>query len=195
MDKLDEIFKMQAELDQLVGFSIMDYQEKINNNFMALIHEICEIHDETNWKHWKKTKKPEDVYKILEEFADIIHFVFQMALIYGFDSQLVFEAYVRKNQVNRERVKSNYWVYSYHQNEFALIAVQTLLLEHNGTTVNYEEIQINPPNINSGTKKILDLYVKSVMNYEDKILSNHLKKEFIKCVDGVVETLEKEVET
>lgn len=33
------------------------------------------------------------------------------------------------------------------------------------------------------------------MNYEDKILSNHLKKEFIKCVDGVVETLEKEVET
>jgi len=107
-DKFDQIFRMQAELDQLVGFNKMDHQSKVNNNFMATIHEICEIHDETNWKHWKKTKKPEDKAKILEEFADIIHFIIQFALVYGFNPDDIYGAYLNKNMINRERVANNY---------------------------------------------------------------------------------------
>ena len=108
MDKLDEIFKQQSELDELVGFTKFSYQDKVNNNFMSTIHELCEIHDETNWKHWKKTKKEEDKVKILEEFADIMHFIVQMALLYGFNSDEVAKAYFKKNLINRERVKNNY---------------------------------------------------------------------------------------
>lgn len=107
-DMLETIFKLQKELDYLVGFTKMNYQEQVNNNFMATIHEICELHDETNWKHWKKTKKVESWEKILEEYADILHFIVQKALLQGFTAGQIFDAYVKKNQVNRERVANNY---------------------------------------------------------------------------------------
>ena len=107
-DKLDTIFKLQGELDRMVKFTDMYYEDQVNNNFMATIHELCELHDETNWKKWKKTKKKESREKKLEEFADIIHFVIQTALMYGFDSEEVYSAYLNKNIINRERVRDSY---------------------------------------------------------------------------------------
>lgn len=107
-DKLEKIFELQQNLDKLVGFTEMSYQEKINNNFMALLHEWTELHDETNWKHWKKTKKSESIVKKLEEYADIIHFIVQRALIDEFSAKDIFDAYIRKNETNQYRVQNNY---------------------------------------------------------------------------------------
>ncbi|HEY6534300.1 MAG TPA: dUTPase [Candidatus Nitrosocosmicus sp.] len=119
-DKLDILFNKQNEL----------FKKNINNNnknkmnnlydieepfegyriFMlssALIHEAIELQRETNWKWWKKTDQLNE-NKIQEEIIDLWHFLIQISIEVGLDSETVVEKYIEKNLKNIKRQENDY---------------------------------------------------------------------------------------
>ena len=119
-DKLDMLFNKQNEL----------FKKDINNNnknkmnnlydieepfegyriFMlssALIHEAIELQRETNWKWWKKTDQLNE-NKIQEEIIDLWHFLIQISIEVGLDSETVVEKYIEKNLKNIKRQENDY---------------------------------------------------------------------------------------
>src|SRR6185437_3199402 len=119
-DKLDMLFNKQNEL----------FKKNINNNhknkmnnlydteepfegyriFMlssALIHEAIELQRETNWKWWKKTDQLNE-NKIQEEIIDLWHFLIQISIEVGLDSETVVEKYIEKNLKNIKRQENDY---------------------------------------------------------------------------------------
>ncbi|HEU5440012.1 MAG TPA: dUTPase [Ktedonobacterales bacterium] len=109
-DMLRDIFARQAELGQFYrqmrpeGFYGLPPLEKCTTWTRAIIHECCELDDELGWKPWKNAPDREaNRAARLEETADILHFVVELALCQGFSADELYAAYVRKNAANRER--------------------------------------------------------------------------------------------
>lgn len=107
-DKLQEMLRLQKVLDDRLGFTERDVQTKINDNFMSALHEWCELHDKSHWKRWKKSFKEPSHDEVLEEFADLIHFILQYALIKGYSADDIYNMYVYKNEINHKRIENNY---------------------------------------------------------------------------------------
>ena len=106
MDKLDIIFDLQKKLNQdiaqrrgLEGFSQQEWLEK---NTLALVAELGEFLNETNFKWWKNAKEP-DSEAIQEELIDILHFYISICLHAGMDAERLFEVYKNKNKENFDR--------------------------------------------------------------------------------------------
>jgi len=95
IDKLETMMQAQARLDNLLC------PESPDKICVAMLQEVSELLDETAWKWWKT--KEEDRSKQLEELVDVIHFVLSFANMQGFTSKDLFNAYLKKNQVNVER--------------------------------------------------------------------------------------------
>ncbi|HXT84351.1 MAG TPA: dUTPase, partial [Verrucomicrobiae bacterium] len=73
----------------------------------ALIHEAIELQRETNWKWWKKTDQLNE-NKIQEEIIDLWHFLIQISIEVGLDSETVVEKYIEKNLKNIKRQENDY---------------------------------------------------------------------------------------
>lgn len=73
----------------------------------ALIHEAVETQRETQWKWWKKPK-PIDMEKLIDEIADLQHFVVQLAMICGISKERFLQQYYDKLQVNIKRLEDGY---------------------------------------------------------------------------------------
>lgn len=108
MDKLDSIFQKQAELDKLINqtkkIQVDKYtpQEWIQKKALALIGEVTEVLDETNYKWWKINQEFKSD-KLKEELVDVLHFLISMCLTAGLTSEELFAIYMSKHQENLDR--------------------------------------------------------------------------------------------
>lgn len=112
MDKLEEIFKMQFELNKRIGVdtSAMDEAEKIKwalNYSRAMNQENAEFIDSIPWKWWAKYQKL-DVQNARVEVVDMLHFLVSMAQVLGMTAQDFYDAYAKKNHINHDRQDSGY---------------------------------------------------------------------------------------
>ena len=106
MDKLDEIFEMQAKLnDDIVttrGLPEYDMQTWMQKLTLATLSELSELIAEVNFKWWKNPK-PVNENNVKEELVDILHFFVSMCLNAGMSAEELYSRYIEKNQENFDR--------------------------------------------------------------------------------------------
>jgi dimeric dUTPase (all-alpha-NTP-PPase superfamily) len=110
MDKFDEIFRMQDALNRRIGVSLPPPSEEekakwILNYTRAMQQEMAELVDSVPWKWWAKYQKF-DEQNARVEVVDLFHFLISLAQTLGMSAEDVFQAYVKKNQVNLQRQDS-----------------------------------------------------------------------------------------
>jgi len=113
-DKLEEIFKLQGELNKRIGIDTLHVPEGkkpewILNYCRALSQEIAELTDSVPWKWWAKYQTF-DKQNARVEVADMFHFLISLAQVLDMSAQDVFNAYQQKHKVNVERQNSGYTV-------------------------------------------------------------------------------------
>ena len=106
MDKLDELFQLQKELDEeiiarreLTGIPMEHWVQK---DILAIISELGEVLDEVNFKWWKNPKEI-DPEALSEELVDVLHFFISMCIHAGLDAHTLHRIYVEKNKENFNR--------------------------------------------------------------------------------------------
>jgi dimeric dUTPase (all-alpha-NTP-PPase superfamily) len=112
MDKFDEIFRMQDALNRRIGVALPPQGEEekakwILNYTRAMQQEIAELIDSVPWKWWAKYQEF-DEQNARVEVVDLFHFLISLAQTLGMSAEDVFQAYVKKNQVNLQRQESGY---------------------------------------------------------------------------------------
>lgn len=114
---LEEMFQLQARLNERVGFShtgdlVLD-GEWLNDFITAAQSELCELRDTTFWKWFYKEAREGRRFEIHDlehakiEVVDILHYWISMAQALGMSASDVFELYKKKNQKNNERQDSD----------------------------------------------------------------------------------------
>jgi len=105
MDKLDDIFRLQAELNREIRekrhleFSQGEWIQKLT---LATLSELAELLDEVNFKWWKNPKQI-DERLVKEELIDILHFFVSMCLDAGMTPEEMHRMYLEKHQENLDR--------------------------------------------------------------------------------------------
>ena len=113
-DKLEEIFRLQEVLNQRIGVNLRDLSEEektkwILNYSRAMSQEMSELIDSVPWKWWAKYQKF-DEQNVRVEIIDLFHFLISLAQTVGMTSDDVFQAYLKKNEINHKRQESGYAV-------------------------------------------------------------------------------------
>ena len=121
MDKLEEIFQMQDALNRRIGVNLPPATEEekakwILNYTRALQQETAELIDSVPWKWWAKYQKF-DEQNARVEVVDLFHFLISLAQVLGMSADDVFQAYVRKNEVNFKRQENGYTVKEEHDSK------------------------------------------------------------------------------
>jgi dimeric dUTPase (all-alpha-NTP-PPase superfamily) len=112
MDKFEEIFRMQDALNRRIGVALPPQSDEekakwILNYTRAMQQEISELVDSVPWKWWAKYQKF-DEQNARVEVVDLFHFLISLAQTLGMSAEDVFQAYVKKNQVNLQRQETGY---------------------------------------------------------------------------------------
>jgi dimeric dUTPase (all-alpha-NTP-PPase superfamily) len=113
-DQLRELFRMQKALNERIGVhtDAMSEEEKTKwllNYCRAMSQEIAELTDSVPWKWWAKYQKF-DEQNARVEVVDLFHFLISLAQVLGMTADDVFNAYLKKNQVNFQRQETGYAV-------------------------------------------------------------------------------------
>lgn len=113
-DQLRELFRLQKALNERIGVrtDTMDDPEKtkwILNYCRAISQEIAELTDSVPWKWWARYQKF-DEQNARVEVVDLFHFLISLSQVLGMSADDVFNAYVKKNEVNFKRQESGYSV-------------------------------------------------------------------------------------
>ncbi len=113
-DKFEELFHMQQSLNERIGVRTRGMSEEeqtkwILNYTRAMTQEIAELTDSVPWKWWAKYQKF-DAQNAKVEVVDLFHFLISLAQVLGMSADDVFNAYVKKNEVNFKRQDSGYAV-------------------------------------------------------------------------------------
>ena len=113
-DKFEELFRMQQSLNERIGVRTRGMSEEeqtrwILNYTRAMTQEIAELTDSVPWKWWAKYQKF-DAQNAKVEVVDLFHFLISLAQVLGMSADDVFNAYVKKNEVNFKRQESGYTV-------------------------------------------------------------------------------------
>lgn len=111
-DQLRELWRLQKALNERIGVhtDAMSEQERIQwilNYCRAMSQEIAELTDSVPWKWWARYQKF-DLQNARVELVDLLHFLISLAQVLGMSADDVFEAYVKKNQVNFQRQQTGY---------------------------------------------------------------------------------------
>jgi dimeric dUTPase (all-alpha-NTP-PPase superfamily) len=111
-DKLEELFRMQAGLNKRIGVDTAtmtdeERQKWTLNYCRAMSQEIAELTDSVPWKWWAKYQKF-DKQNARVEVVDLFHFLISLAQTLEMSADDVFQAYVKKNEVNFKRQDSGY---------------------------------------------------------------------------------------
>ena len=111
-DQLRELFRMQKALNARIGVHTddMTHEEKtewVLNYCRAMNQELAELTDSVPWKWWAKYQKL-DEQNARVEVVDLFHFLISLAQVLGMSADDVFEAYMKKNEVNFQRQDSGY---------------------------------------------------------------------------------------
>jgi dimeric dUTPase (all-alpha-NTP-PPase superfamily) len=112
MDKLEEIFSMQDALNKRIGVNLPPPTDEekakwILNYTRAMQQETAELIDSVPWKWWAKYQKF-DEQNAKVEVVDLFHFLVSLAQTLGMTADDVYQAYLKKNQVNHQRQESGY---------------------------------------------------------------------------------------
>ncbi len=112
MDKFDEIFQMQKNLNERIGVLTdgLNEEEKakwILNYTRAMEQELAELVDSVPWKWWAKYQEF-DEQNAKVEVVDLFHFLISLAQVLGMSAEDVYQAYLKKNEVNHQRQESGY---------------------------------------------------------------------------------------
>jgi dimeric dUTPase (all-alpha-NTP-PPase superfamily) len=112
MDKLEEIFSLQDELNSRIGVVTqgLDDEEQrkwILNYIRAMQQELAELTDSVPWKWWAKYQEF-DKQNARVEVVDLFHFLISLAQVLGMSADDVYDAYLKKNKVNHQRQDSGY---------------------------------------------------------------------------------------
>lgn len=106
MDKLDRIFHMQKSFqEELIKNRHLEHitmEEWLQKQTLAIVAELAEVLDESNYRWWK-AKKPLNEAQIKEEIIDVLHFVLSMCVAAGMDSDEIYSVYMAKNKENFDR--------------------------------------------------------------------------------------------
>ncbi len=111
-DQLRELFRMQRALNERIGVhtATMDEAAKtqwVLNYCRAMGQEMAELTDSVPWKWWAKYQKF-DEQNARVEVVDLFHFLISIAQVLGMSADDVFQAYVKKNEVNFQRQETGY---------------------------------------------------------------------------------------
>lgn len=114
MDKLEEIFDLQKELNERIGVNLENLSDEsktawVLNYTRAMQQEMAELIDSVPWKWWAKYQKF-DAQNAKVEIIDLFHFLISLAQVMGMTADDVYEAYLKKNKVNHDRQNSGYSV-------------------------------------------------------------------------------------
>jgi dimeric dUTPase (all-alpha-NTP-PPase superfamily) len=113
-DKFEELFRMQQALNERIGVRTDGMSEEEQTKWLlnysrAISQEMAELVDSVPWKWWAKYQKF-DAQNARVEVVDLFHFLISMAQVLGMSADDVFNAYVKKNEVNFKRQDSGYLV-------------------------------------------------------------------------------------
>jgi dimeric dUTPase (all-alpha-NTP-PPase superfamily) len=111
-DRLDEIFRLQHELNRRIGVDTAGMTDEQRQQWMlnycrAMSQEIAELTDCVPWKWWAKYQKF-DKQNARVEIVDLLHFLISLAQVLGLTADEIFEAYTKKHRVNLARQESGY---------------------------------------------------------------------------------------
>ncbi len=103
---------MQDALNRRIGVALPPPSEEekakwILNYTRAMQQEMAELVDSVPWKWWAKYQKF-DEQNARVEVVDLFHFLISLAQTLGMSAEDVFQAYVKKNQVNLQRQDTGY---------------------------------------------------------------------------------------
>ena len=120
-DKLDEIFRLQRELNERIGvhtdkMTDAERQQWLLNYCRALGQEVAELTDCVPWKWWAKYQQF-DKQNARVEIVDLVHFVVSLAQVMEITSEELFDAYTKKHLVNQQRQESGYTVKDENDNK------------------------------------------------------------------------------
>jgi len=112
MDKLENIFELQDQLNRRIGVEMgkMSEEEQIKwilNYIRAMQQELAELTDSVPWKWWAKYQDF-DKQNAKVEIVDLFHFLISLAQVMGMTAEDVHDAYLKKNKVNHQRQESGY---------------------------------------------------------------------------------------
>ncbi len=112
MDKLEEIFRMQEELNARIGVKTAGMSEEeqtrwVLNYVRAMQQELAELTDSMPWKWWAKYQTF-DRQNARVEVVDLMHFLISIGQVLGMSADDFYQAYVKKNQVNHARQDTGY---------------------------------------------------------------------------------------
>jgi len=112
MDKLDEIFQLQKQLNERIGVKLDGLSQEDQTTWLlnytrAMQQELAELVDSVPWKWWAKYQTF-DAQNAKVEIVDLFHFLVSAAQVMGLSAQDVYESYLKKNKVNLERQESGY---------------------------------------------------------------------------------------
>ena len=111
-DQLHELFRLQKLLNERIGVrtDTMTEAERVQwilNYCRAMNQEIAELTDSVPWKWWAKYQKF-DAQNARVEVVDLFHFLISLAQVLGMSADDVYQAYLKKNEVNFRRQESGY---------------------------------------------------------------------------------------
>lgn len=112
MDKLDEIFRLQSDLNSRIGVSTenLSEQDQIHwtlNYCRAMQQELAELTDSVPWKWWAKYQHF-NAQNARVEIVDLFHFLISLAQVHGMTAETIYQAYLKKNLVNHQRQDTGY---------------------------------------------------------------------------------------
>ena len=112
MDKLENIFDLQEQLNRRIGVRMDEMNDEdqakwILNYVRAMQQELAELTDSVPWKWWANYQEF-DKQNAKVEIVDLFHFLISMAQVMGMSAEDVHQAYLKKNKVNHNRQESGY---------------------------------------------------------------------------------------
>ena len=113
-DRLEVLFTMQEALNQRIGVNSHDMSDEERVHWMlnycrAMNQEVAELTDSVPWKWWAKYQTF-DKQNCCVEVVDMLHFLISLAQVLGMSAEDLFQAYVKKHEVNFQRQEDGYTV-------------------------------------------------------------------------------------
>lgn len=106
---LEKLLNLQKNM-QIVMYSDVNKLSKYEQlliNTRALIHEVIEVEDEVNWKHWKNSV-PVNEGDLKNEIVDCFIFLMNIINLSGMDSNELVDRAIAKMDVNIVRQLRGY---------------------------------------------------------------------------------------
>jgi dimeric dUTPase (all-alpha-NTP-PPase superfamily) len=109
---LKDLLQQQKALDELIVMNgqgaAMTEKGLLSARLLALQVEVSELANATRcFKYWS-TKESEPKERLLDEYADVLHFVLSLGNTLKFTPEEIEQAYLAKHEVNYQRQKQGY---------------------------------------------------------------------------------------